>query len=363
MDGRTVLNFGSYNYVGMSGRPETVKAAQEAAAKYGTSASGSRLLGGEKPIHRELEKAIAEWKHAEDAVVLVGGHSTNVTVVGNFCGKNDLILYDALAHNSINEGCRLSDAQSRPFPHNDYEALEKILASQRQYYEKVLIVIEGAYSMDGDVAPVPEFVRLKKKYGCFLMVDEAHSACVLGKTGGGVDEHFGLSGYDVDIKMGTLSKGLGTCGGYIAGRRCIVEYLRYNLPGFVFSVGMSPPLAAASLEAVRLLQNEPEIMEALHRNIKLFADEAKAYGFDICLAGETAILPVMVGKDEDAFLLSTVLGEKGVFVPPAVYPAVPKNKARLRFCVISEHKPEQIKTALRILDETAKELGIDLIKK
>ena len=344
----------------MSGRPETVKAAQEAAAHYGCSASASRLLGGEKPIHKKLENAIAAWKHTEDAVVLVGGHSTNVTIVGNFCGKGDLIIYDALAHNSIHEGTRLSDAESRPFPHNDTAALETILRSCRDKYAKVLIVAEGVYSMDGDIAPVPELVRIKKEYGCFLMIDEAHSACVLGRTGGGVDEYFGLAGDDIDIKMGTLSKGLGTCGGYLAGSRALIEYLRYNLPGFVFSVGISPPLAAATLEAIRLLQEDPSIMENLHRNIRCFREEAKKRHFNTCLAGETAILPILVGRDEDAFALSMALLERGVFAPSAVYPAVPRGKARLRFCVISEHKPEQIVTALDTLQVIAAELGIKL---
>ena len=359
-DGKEILNFSSYNYAGMSGRPETIKAAQEAAAHYGCSASASRLLGGEKPIHKELEKAIAEWKHAEDAVVLVGGHSTNVTIVGNFCGKNDLILYDALAHNSVQEGTRLSDAESRPFPHNNYEALETILRNCRDQYEKVLIVVEGVYSMDGDIAPIPEFVRIKKQYGCFLMVDEAHSSCVLGATGGGVDEHFGLQPDDIDIKMGTLSKGLGTCGGYLAGSHALVEYLRYNLPGFVFSVGISPPLAAATLEAIRLLRERPEIMENLHRNIRCFLDEAHKRHFNTCLAGETAVLPILVGADENAHRLSMALLERGVFVPSAEYPTVPRGKARLRFCVISEHTPEQIVTALDALKDAAAELGIQL---
>ena len=328
-DGREILNFSSYNYAGMSGRPETVKAAQEAAAHYGCSASASRLLGGEKPIHKKLENAIAAWKHTEDAVVLVGGHSTNVTIVGNFCGKGDLIIYDALAHNSIHEGTCLSDAESRPFPHNDTAALETILRSCRDKYAKVLIVAEGVYSMDG-------------------------------RTGGGVDEYFGLAGDDIDMKMGTLSKGLGTCGGYLAGSRALIEYLRYNLPGFVFSVGISPPLAAATLEAIRLLQDDPSIMENLHRNIRCFREEAKKRHFNTCLAGETAILPILVGRDEDAFALSMALLERGVFAPSAVYPAVPRGKARLRFCVISEHKPEQIVTALDTLQEVAAELGIKL---
>ena len=360
MAGQKVLNFGSYNYVGMSGRPETKEAAKKAIDEYGTSASGSRLLAGEKSLHSELEREIADWKHTETALVLVGGHSTNVTFVGNFCGKGDLIVYDAISHNSIDQGCRLSQATAKPFPHNDYKALESILRTQRHKFAKVLIVIEGAYSMDGDIAPVPEFVRLKKQYGCFLMVDEAHSACVIGKTGGGVDEYFGLAPDDIDIKMGTLSKGIGTCGGYLAGPRSIIDYMRYNLAGFVFSVGISPPLAAASLAAIRLIRNDPTIMERMARNIKCFVDEAHKRGFNTCLAGETAIIPVMVGKDEDAFLLSNMMRQKGVFVPPAVYPAVPKNKARLRFCVISEHQPEQIIEALDKLVECAKEAGIQL---
>ena len=360
MAGQRVLNFGSYNYVGMSGRPEVKEAAKQAIDLYGTSASGSRLLAGEKTLHQELEKEIADWKHTETALVLVGGHSTNVTCVGNFCGKGDLILYDAIAHNSVAQGCQLSQATCRPFPHNDYEALESILRTQRHKYAKVLIIIEGAYSMDGDIAPVPKFVEIKKKYGCFLMVDEAHSACVIGKTGGGVDEYFGLDGKDIDIKMGTLSKGLGTCGGYLAGSHAIIDYMRYNLPGFVFSVGLSPALAAASLCAIRLLRNDPSIMQRMECNIKCFVEEAHKRNLNTCLAGETAIIPIMVGSDEDAFLLSNMLRCKGVFVPPAVYPAVPKGKARLRFCVISEHQPEQIVEALDALLVCAKEAGITL---
>lgn len=358
--GKEVIDFGNYNYAGMSGRKEVSDAAIAAILKYGTSAGGSRLLAGEKPVHKELEKSIAEWKNAEAALVCVGGHSTNVTVVGNFCGENDLIVYDALAHNSIEQGCKLSSAKTKSFPHNDVDALERILKAQRKYFEKVLIVIEGVYSMDGDIAPVPAFVNIKKKYGCFLMVDEAHSSCVLGATGGGVDEYFHLDRDDIDIKYGTLSKGLGTCGGYIAGKKSLVEYLRYNLPGFVFSVGISPALAAGANEAIRLLRNEPSIMERLHSNIEFFADEAHKRHLDICLGGKTAILPVLIGKDEDAFVLSSELLKRGVSVPPAVYPAVPKNKARLRFDVMSEHKPEQITYALDTLVATAKELGITL---
>ncbi|MFZ5975336.1 MAG: aminotransferase class I/II-fold pyridoxal phosphate-dependent enzyme [Bacillota bacterium] len=363
VDGRRVLNFASYNYLGLSGHPETMRAAQEAIEKYGTSASGSRLLAGEKPLYRELEAKIASWKHTEDALVLVGGHSTNVTFVGNFCNKHDLILYDALSHNSITQGCQLSPAETKAFPHNDYEALESILKANRDRYEKVLIVVEGVYSMDGDIAPIKEFVRIKRAYGAFLMVDEAHSGCVIGERGGGVDDYFNLAPDDIDIKMGTLSKGLGTCGGYLAGRKIMIDYLRYNVPGFVFSVGISPPLAAATKRAIELIEESPELVQKLHANIRDFMEIAQAKGFNTCLAKESSIIPILIGKDEDAALLSRLMLENGVFVPPAVFPAVPRNQARLRFCVISEHNREQIETALNTLERLIREHGVQTAKR
>lgn len=356
--GQEVLNFGSYNYVAMSGDPEVNQAAIDAVNQYGTSASGSRLLAGEKTIHRELEQTIAKWKHTEDAIVLVSGHATNVTFVGNFCGPNDLILYDLLSHNSISEGIRLSRSDARPFGHNNFKGLESILKNNRHKYEKVLIIIEGVYSMDGDIAPVPEFVRLKKEYGCLLMVDEAHSAGVIGEHGGGVDDYFGLAPDDIDIKMGTLSKALGTCGGYLAGSASLIHYLRYNLPGFMFSVGLSPPLAAASMKAIELLQAEPQRVERLHHNIEFFSKEAERLGFDMKLAKGTAILPILTGRDDLTLELSMRMLEAGISVPPALYPAVPKNKGRLRFCVNSLHTDEEITLALetlrRLMDESDK---------
>ena len=341
MEGRRVLNF-------------------DAIRKYGTSASGSRLLAGEKTLSQELERELAEWKHTEAALVLVGGHSTNVTFVGNFVGPGDLILYDSLIHNSVAEGCKLSHATARPFPHNDPEALDRILSTRRGKFAKVLICIEGVYSMDGDIAPVPDFVRVKEKYGCFLMVDEAHSTCVIGETGGGVDEYFGLAPDAIDIKMGTLSKGLGACGGYLCGSQNLIDYLRYDLPGFVFSVGISPALAAAALASLRLMRSDPSVMENMRRNIRVFMEEAHRHHFNTCLAGETAIIPVLVGDDRSAMLLSNLMREKGVFVPPAVYPAVPQGQARLRFCVTAAHKPEQIAEAMQKLADACAELGITL---
>lgn len=358
VEGKEVINLASYNYVGMSGHPRTAQAAKDAIDRYGTSASGSRLIAGEKTLFRELEKAIAAWKHTDDAIVLVGGHSTNVTFVGNFCNERDLILYDALSHNSIVQGCQLSRSDTKAFPHNDFEALEHMLKAARDKYEKILIVVEGVYSMDGDIAPMPDFVVLKKKYGAFLMVDEAHSSCVIGRRGGGVDDYFGLLPGDIDIKMGTLSKGLGTCGGYIAGEKGLIDFLHYLLPGFAFSVGISPPLAAAALEAVNIMREGNPKVKALQDNISYFISQAKERGFNTCLASETAIVPVMVGEDADAYILSTKMLEKGVFVPPAVYPAVPKHQARLRFCLTSEHKTEQLDYALDTLEVLYKEMEI-----
>ena len=360
VNGREVLNFASYNYLCMSGHPETVNAACEAVKRYGTSASGSRLLAGEKGLYCELEDEIAHWKYSEAALVFVSGHATNVTFVGNFCNERDLILYDALSHNSILQGCALSRATCRTFPHNDVKALEDLLKMGRKSFEKVLLVVEGVYSMDGDIAPINEFVRLKKKYGLFLMVDEAHSSGVIGEHGGGVDEYFGLESTDIDIRMGTLSKGLGACGGYIAGSAELIQYLRYNLPGFVFSVGISPPVAAAALAALRLIRRDSSPVKALKKNISYFVNAARRADLNICLAGETAIIPVLIGDEEDAFRLSAMMFERGISVPPAVYPAVSMGKARLRFCVTSSHKEEQIDFAISQLKESALEAGIQL---
>lgn len=364
VDGKEIINFASYNYLGLSGNKEVNQAAKDAIEKYGLSASGSRLLAGEKNIHRKLEKAIASWKHTEDAIVLVGGHSTNVTFVGNFCNENDLILYDVIIHNSIKEGLRMSKAKSKRFSHNNYDMLEKIIKKNREKYEKILIIVEGVYSMDGDIAPIDEYVKIKKKYGCFLMVDEAHSAGTIGANGGGVDEYFDLAPDDIDIKMGTMSKALGTVGGYLAGSKELIEYLKFNLPGFVFSVGVSPVIAAACLKSIEIIQRDNIKVKKLQENVKFFVKEAKKRGFDICLAGESPITPIMVGDEELAFkLCMTMLYEDSIFVPPAVYPAVPKKRARLRYCLTKDHKKEQITYALDVLklkmEEIKKEKGYE----
>lgn len=355
--GKEVINLGSYNYLGMSGHPETMQAAVDAVKKYGTSASGSRTLAGEKTLYQELERAISEWKHTEDAIVCTGGWATNLTFISCFAKAGDLVLYDALSHNSITEGVALSKADSKAFAHNDLAALENILRNIEGKYRKVLIVVEGVYSMDGDIAPIPEFVRLKKKYGCFLMVDEAHSGGVIGKNGGGVDDYFDLEPKDIDVKMGTLSKALGTCGGYIAADKSIVEYLRYSMNGFVFTAGISPALAAAAMKAIEIIRRDNTTVAALHRNIEYFVRRAKEEGLNTCLAKESAIVPVLIGSDEHAAMLSAFMLREGVFVPPAMYPAVPKGQSRLRFSITAAHSIEQLETAVSTLSRLMREYG------
>ena len=356
--GRTVINLGSYNYLGMSGHPETEQAAIDAIKEYGTSASGARVLAGEKTIYQELEKDIAAWKHTEDAIVCTGGWATNVAFVSCFARRGDLIVYDALSHNSLVEGIRLSEADRKVFDHNDLEQLEKILRKVEGRYNKVLIIVEGVYSMDGDIAPIPEFVRLKKQYQCFLMVDEAHSSGVIGSNAGGCDDYFNLAPDDIDIKYGTLSKALGACGGYIAGKKELIEYLKYSMNGFVFTAGIAPPLAAACRKAIEIIRRDNSAVTRLHENIAYFVRRARECGMNTCLAGESAIVPVMIGSDADAARLSIRLLEKGVFVPPAMYPAVPAGESRLRFTISSTHSEEQLEKAVSELEKLMREEGL-----
>lgn len=360
--GRELINYSSYNYVGMSGDPIVSQAAKEAIDRYGTSVSASRIASGEKPIHRELEKAVAEFVGAEDSIVYIGGHTTNVTTIGHLFGKNDLIIHDALSHNSIMQGCMLSGATALAFPHNDYVALESILGERRHRYNRVLIVIEGVYSTDGDIPELPKFIELKKRYKTFLMVDEAHSIGVLGEHGRGIGELFGVNPADVDLWMGTFSKSFASCGGYIAGCKEVVEYLKYTAPGFVYSVGMSPANTAAALAALRLLEAEPERVTRLHERAKLFLDLARQRGLNTGTSAGSPVIPIIVGETYKCIKLSQALFDRGINVQPLGAPSVPEGTARLRFFVTSTHTEAQIRSTVDILaQEWAKLEGSNLI--
>lgn len=349
--GEKYVNFASYNYLDLSGDPEVNAAAKAAIDRYGTSVSASRLVSGERPVHRHLEQAIADFYGVDEAIVLVSGHATNVTTIGYLFGQRDLILHDELIHNSILQGITLSGARRLPFAHNDHQALEALLAEQRHHFERVLIVVEGLYSMDGDFPDLPRYIELKTRYKAFLMVDEAHSLGVMGNAGGGIREHFGLDGKDVDIWMGTLSKTLAGCGGFIAGETALVEHLKFLVPGFLYSVGMSPPVAAASLAALQMLQREPHRVRALQHNGRLFLDLAREAGIDTGTSEGLAVIPVIAGSSIRAARLSAALFARGINVLPILYPAVPEKAARLRFFVSCRHSEAQIRETVRILVE------------
>lgn len=354
INGREVLNFASYNYLGLNGHPEVKAAAEAAVQRYGTSASASRLVAGERPIHRELEKALADLHGVEDAVVMVSGHATNVTTIGHIMGPRDLILYDSWIHNSAVQGAALSGARRLSFPHNDHEAAERILQDQRRRHERVLILLEGIYSMDGDLPNLAAFIDIKRRHDAILLVDEAHSVGVLGKSGRGIAEQCGIDPTDVDLWMGTLSKTLSACGGYIASRADFVEYLKYTAPGFVFSVGMSPPLAAAALASIQVMLREPERVARLQARGQLFLEAARAAGLDVGTSEGFSVVPVITGNSVVATKLGQRLLERGINALPIIHPAVPEKSARLRFFLTSEHEEQQIRHAVAV---TAEELA------
>jgi 8-amino-7-oxononanoate synthase len=349
INGRSYINFSSYNYLGLSGHPRVNKAAKDAIDRYGTSVSASRLVAGERPIQRELEEALAALYDVDDCIAFVSGHATNVTTIGYLFGPKDLIVHDSLIHNSVIEGIQLSGAARRSFPHNDAAALDVLLDDCRAQYERVLIVIEGLYSMDGDCPDLPAFIAVKSRHKAFLMVDEAHALGVLGKNGKGLREHYGLSGKAVDIWMGTLSKTLASCGGYIAGEHALIDHLRYAAPGFVYSVGLSPPIAAAALEALKIMLNEPERVSRLIERSSAFLNLAVERGLDTALSQGYAVIPAITGSSIKAVKLSQALFEQGINVQPIIHPAVEERAARLRFFISCTHTQQQIEVAVAAL--------------
>jgi 8-amino-7-oxononanoate synthase len=356
IDGKEYINFASYNYLNLNGHPQVNAAAKAAIDQYGTSVSASRLVSGERLIHQQLEQELARVHQTEDCVVFVSGHATNVNTIGYLFGANDLILYDALSHNSIVQGALLSGAHRKPFPHNDWEAVDEILTKQRRDYQRVLIVVEGIYSMDGDFPDLPEFIKIKQRHKAFLMVDEAHSLGVLGEKGEGIASHFGVNPKDIDICMGTLSKTLASAGGYVAGDKALVELLRTYAPGFLYSVGIPPASAAAALAALQLLQSEPERVAALRKNSVLFLQKAKEKGINTGLSQGYSVIPVIVGGSIKSGRLADFMFKRGVNVQPIFYPAVEEKAARLRFFISSAHTEEQIVKTIEILSEELNKL-------
>lgn len=357
IEGKEYINYSGYNYLGLSGHPKINAAAKEAIDKFGTSASASRIVSGEFTLHRELEEELTKVTGTENCVVTVSGYGTNVSTIGHLMGPKDIIFHDSLIHNSIMAGCLLSGAKRVPFPHNDWDALDRLMRENRHRHEKALVIIEGVYSMDGDIPDLPEVIKIKKRHKAFLMVDEAHSAGVLGEKGTGLAEYFSIMPSEVDIWMGTLSKALASCGGYIAGSDALIQNLKYNAPGgILYSVGISPANTAAALEALKILQQEPERVKQLHDKSEFFLQEAKKRGLDTGPSENSPVIPVILGNSVECLKLGDQLFKQGINVQAILYPAVPEEESRLRFFITALHTEEQITYTLDAVSNTLKSI-------
>ncbi len=353
--GREMGMYASYSYLGLIGHPRINAAAKKAVDKFGTGTNGVRMLAGTLTLHKELEETIANFKHAEAAVTYSSGYVTNLTVVSSLMGRGDYVLSDKLNHASIVDGCLMSGAEFRRFKHNDMEDLEKRLESLPPGVSK-MVIVDSVFSMDGDIIDLPTVVKLCQKYGAWLMVDEAHSVGVLGKTGRGIEEHFGL-GDVIDIKMGTLSKTIPSVGGYVAAKKDIITYLSHASRAYIFSAALPPAQAAAANEAFKVILDEPWRIEKLNQNTKQFIGGLKAAGFDTMLT-ETAIVPVLCGADDVAFAMTREAQRNDVFVLPVVSPAVGEGLARLRATVTAAHETGEIDRAMSVIAEAGRKLGL-----
>ena len=349
IEGRKLVNFASYDYLGLNQTPAVASAAKAAIEEMGTSVSASRVVAGERLLHQKLEKALADFYESEDCIAYVSGHATNVSTIEALMNPDDLIVHDSLMHNSGIMGAKLSRATTLAFRHNNLEDLEKVLKENRSKHKNTLILTEGLYSMDGDFPDLPRLIEIKKRFGCWLMVDEAHSLGVLGKTGRGVAEHYGVDPRQVDLWMGTLSKTLGSCGGYICGHKDLIEVLKYHSPGFVYSVGLPPPGTAAALAALEVLKAEPDRVQRLRENGHFFMEEAKKAGLDTMTSAGYSVVPIMIGCSIRAVRLTERLLARGINALPIIHPAVPMKAARLRFFITSEHTQEQIRSTVEIV--------------
>ncbi|MDX0683119.1 aminotransferase class I/II-fold pyridoxal phosphate-dependent enzyme [Sinorhizobium medicae] len=370
IDGRKLINFASYDYLGLNRHAHVLERARDTIADFGISASASRLVAGERPQHVELEDKIAQFYGVDAAVCLVSGYLTNVAAISCLMGPKDLVIHDEFIHNSALAGIKLSGATRRFFKHNDTADLEHVLRTVAGDYRRILVIVEGIYSMDGDVANLPALLKLRAEYGFWLMVDEAHSLGVLGRHGRGLAEHFGVDPHEVDIWMGTLSKTTSSCGGYIAGSAALAAVLKASAGGFVYSVGLAPVLAASAVASLDILAREPERTAAVRRNGSLFLKLAKEAGLDTGLSGGFSVVPVIVGDSLRAVQLSNDLLAAGVNVLPIIHPAVPEGLARLRFFITCDHTDEQIRRTVALTAERLKDLtdrnfglgGVDIEK-
>jgi glycine C-acetyltransferase len=354
-DGRDVINLSSNNYLGLTTHPKLREAAIRAVQELGAGSGSVRTIAGTMDIHMELERKIAAFKKTEAAVVFQSGFTANAGTVSSILGKEDLILSDELNHASIIDGARLSRATIKVFPHRDMEALRKLLLETTEWKRR-LVITDGVFSMDGDIAPLPAIAALAREHGAIMMVDDAHASGVLGKNGRGTIDHYGIHG-QVDIQVGTLSKAIGALGGYVCGSKSLIEYLYHRARPFLFSTSHPPAVAAACIAAFEVLEQEPERIDRLWSNTKRFKAGLQRLGFDTGIS-ETPITPIIVGEAERAMRLSDLAFERGVFAQGIGFPTVAKGRARLRTIVTATHTEEELDKALEILGDAARSLGI-----
>jgi 8-amino-7-oxononanoate synthase len=349
IDGCDRISYTSFDYLGMARDPRVAAAAKTAIDRFGTSASASRLVGGNNPIVEQLDKTLATFLGVPAAVSLPSGYGVNASALGHLFGSEDFILYDELAHNSIVQGSMLSQATRRAFPHNDFDFVNKLLGEIRRDFRRVVIVVEGVYSMDGDYPDLPRLLELKRRHRALLYIDEAHSLGVLGPSGRGIFEHFGIDPCEGDLGMGTISKALASGGGFLAGRKTFIQYMKYTTPANVFATALSPANAAAALASLSILEKEPERVERLRSRSDMFLRLAKQLGLDTGPSGGTSIVPVVVGNSQRTLAISAALLRRGIDAQPILYPAVPESKSRIRFFLTSEHTEEQIRRTVQVL--------------
>lgn len=354
--GREMGMYASYSYLGLVGHPRINEAAKKAVDKFGTGTNGVRTLAGTLTIHNELEETIADFKHTEGAITYTSGYATNLTVISTLMGRGDYVFSDKINHASIVDGCLMSGSEFRRFRHNDMVHLEGLLKNAPAEVAK-LVIADSVFSMDGDIIDLPKVIELCKTYNAWLMIDEAHSLGVLGKTGRGIEEYFGIDGNAIDIKMGTLSKTIPSVGGYIAAKSEIITYLRHASRAYIFSAALPPAQAAAANEAFKVILDEPWRIERLNENTKQFISGLKGMGFNTLLT-ETAIVPVICGDDDTAFSMTREVQHQDVFVLPVVSPAVEAGLARLRATVTAAHEPADIEHAMSVIETAGKKLGL-----
>ncbi len=347
-----MLMLGSYSYLGLIGHPAITRAAVAAVGRYGTGTHGVRLLAGTLPLHNELERAIAAFKGCESAVVFSSGFLANLSVITALVGRGDLVFCDRLDHASIIDGCRLSGATVVRVNHNDMDDLAAKLACADPARNK-LVVADAVFSMDGDIFNLPEASRICRRHGALLMLDEAHSLGVLGRTGAGIEEHFGLGPDAYDIKMGTFSKAIPSCGGYVAASARIIDVVKHNGRGFIYSASQPPAQAAAALKSLEVLRAEPWRVEKLRTNTGTFIALLEQQGLRIA-AGGTPIVPVICGSDDTAFTVAKACHDRGVFVQAIPSPVVPSGSARLRCCVTTDHCGDELARGAEVVGQACR---------